>query len=93
MVRLRISYHTTTNLFRRYYGRRCDHCGHFSVSVDGSPPQWPWESTKWTLNQQMLWSNTTLGPGRHTVNITHDDSKDMMISLDFFRLVIVDVRG
>ncbi|SRR5258706_404250 len=97
MVRMCISYHTMTNLLHRYYGRFCPNCGYIKVSIDGSTPQrlntrssWDFErltnesSPLGGLNQRMIWSNTSLDPGRHTVNITSDDIGNFLY-LDFFR--------
>src|SRR5258706_897332 len=61
----------------RYYGRICFVCGPFKVSIDGSIPQrlnTNAERAYEPLNQWMVWSNTSLDPGRHTVNITSDNN-------------------
>jgi len=92
MVRLRISYHTMTNLFRRCYGVLDPLSGFFNVSVDGSVPQRLSAKNSVGLYQSMLWSNTSLGPGRHTVTITNVDESLQQFQLDFFRSVTDDVR-
>jgi len=85
MVRLRISYHTVTNLFRRCYGVFDRASGLFNVSVDGSAPQVLSANSNVVLYQRVLWSNTSLGPGRHTVTLTNIDGKYLQV--DFFRSV------
>ncbi|KAG8703877.1 hypothetical protein FRC09_003890 [Ceratobasidium sp. 395] len=37
------------------------------------------------LNQRLLWSATDLADGEHTVVITHADTDDKVMALDFFR--------
>ena len=88
MVSFCISYHTMTNLLHRYYGRLCNGCASFKVSIDGSTPQRLNVNASGVLgelNQRMIWSNTNLDPGRHTVTLTHDDLPVTNLSLDFFR--------
>jgi hypothetical protein len=93
MVRLSISYHTLTNLLRRYYGSVGPTCGFFNLSIDGSTPQRLNATSDLFLDQQLIWSNTSLGPGRHTITITHDDTDpNKETNLDFFRSVINSVR-
>ena len=87
MVRLRISCHTMTNLSHRYYGRLCDWC---ASSIDNSTPQRldaKISGRLGSLNERMIWSNTSLDPGRHTVTLTHDDPASPLRNfyLDFFR--------
>ena len=85
MVRLRISYDAMTNLFRRCYGVIGPGLPFFTVSIDGSTPQRFSGNNSVRLSQKVLWSNTTLSPGRHTVTLTHDDNTGYQIYLDFFR--------
>ena len=93
MVRGCISHHTMTNLYCRYYGRSCSACGSFTVSINGSTPERMNASGSVDLDQRMIWSNTSLGTGRHTVTITHDDDRlTARLYLDFFRSVINEVR-
>jgi len=83
MVRLRISYDAMTNLLRRCYGMITPRNAYFfTVSIDGSTPQQFSGENNVLLVQKLLWSNTTLGPGRHTLNLTLVDKE---IYLDFFR--------
>ena len=93
MVRLYILYRVLNNLFRRYYGSVGPSYGFFNLSIDGSTPQrWNAQSNVY-LDQHLIWSNESLGSGRHTLTITHDDtSADKLISLDFFRSVVNNVR-
>ena len=85
MVRLCISHHTMINSSHRVYGHICLICGSFKVSMDGSTPQRFNASNNVILYQRMIWSNTSLGPGRHTLNITYDDIAGTGLYLDFFR--------
>ena len=87
------SYHTMANLFRRYYGESGPTHGFFNVSIDGSTPQRLNPASNWDLSQRLLWSNVSLGPGRHNLTITHDDSRSRRhVTLDFFRSAINNVR-
>ena len=79
-----------TDLFCRVYGRLGPGFGAFNVSIDGSPPQKFNGSNPVELYQRMLWSNTSLGSGRHTVTLTNVDN--MVFSLDFIRSVINEAR-
>ena len=89
MVRSPISYHTMTNLFCRYYSVVGLNLGFFKVSIDNSTPQRLTAKRNSAMSQQLLWSNTSLDPGRHTVTITHDDTDvESIFGLDFFRSVI-----
>jgi len=81
-----------TNLFRRYYGSASRNCGFFTVSIDGSPPQRLTCKNDVELNQRMLWSNTSLEPGRHTITLTQDDKDSAVLPLDFFRSVTSEVK-
>ena len=82
MVRLHISYDAMTNLLRRCYGVIGPDSGFFTVSIDGSTPQQFSGENDYRLDQKLLWSNTTLGPGRHTLNLT---LTNQTIWLGFFR--------
>jgi len=73
-----------TNLLRRCYGVIGPDRGFITVSVDGSTPQQFSGNHSVELVQKLLWSNTTLGPGRHTVTFTHDNTTKPFY-LDFFR--------
>ena len=78
----------TTNLSHRHYGSLCHYCGSFEVSIDGTTPQRVSASSlrpSLRLEQRMIWSNTSLDPGRHTVTLTHDGNYGSFLSLDFFR--------
>jgi len=92
MVRLRISYDAMTNLLRRCYGVIGPIYSSFTVSIDGSAPRLFSGKNNVVLAQKLLWSNTTLGPGRHTVTLTRDDSAKDQFNLDFFRYVVSGVR-
>ena len=76
-----------TDMFRRYYGSVGATYGAFTISIDGSTPERLSASNSSYLDQRMLWSNTSLGTGRHNVTLTHDDSNIATLSLDFFRSV------
>jgi len=91
MVRLPISCYALTNPFRRYYGSIGTSGGSFNVSIDDSIPQRLNTTGDLTLDQQLIWSNTGLGPGRHTITITltRDDTNLFNeLNLDFFRSVV-----
>ena len=90
MVRFCVSYPAMTHLFRRVYSRLGPGVGSFNVSIDGSPPQNLSGTNPVDLYQRILWSNTSLGPGRHTVTLTNVD--DIVFGLDFFRSVINEAR-
>ena len=92
MVGLSLSYNAIANLFRRYYSTLGPRGG-FNVSIDGSTPQRldPANSNTY-LFQRLLWSNVSLSPGRHNITITHDGPLGVVLSLDFFRSVINNVR-
>ena len=93
MVWSSLSYHTVVNLFRRYYGTVNLDRGFFNVSIDGSTPQRLNAESYRSRRQQLIWSNVSLGPGRHNLTITHDDPRFFKdLSLDFFRSVIDNVR-
>ncbi len=82
-----------TNLFRRYYGAVGPGYGFFNVSIDGSTPQRLTAGNNTDLYQRLIWSNTSLSPGRHNLTLTHDDTRSgFRLSLDFFRSVINNVR-
>jgi len=92
MVRFHISYHTVTNLFRRCYGILSPLSGFFNVSVDGSVPQQFSANNGVTLYQSVLWANTSLSPGSHTVTLTNVGGNFDVLQLDFFRSVTDGVR-
>jgi len=92
MVRLRISYDAVTNLFRRCYGVIGPVSAFFTVSVNGSTPQRFSGNNSVSLSQKVLWSDTNLGPGRHTVVLTRNDTTTNPIYLDFFRQVVNEMR-
>jgi hypothetical protein len=74
------------DLFRRYYGGVGFGYGFFNVSIDGSTPQRLTAKRNPYLYQQLIWSNTSLSPGRHNLTLTHDDpGVNSSLSLDFFR--------
>ena len=77
------------DLFHRYYGEVCPGCAFFNVSIDGLTPQRLSTENNTFLYQRLLGSNVSLGPGRHNLTITHDDSRyNRGLKLDFFRSVI-----
>ena len=80
------------DLLRRYYGSIGPNYGFFNLSIDDSTPQRLNANNDLFLDQQLIWSNTSLGPGRHTITLTHDDTPDMELSVDFFRSVIGNVK-
>jgi len=82
MVRLRISYDAMTNLLHRCYGVMSPISAFFTVSIDDSTPQLVSGENSVELVQQLLWSNTNLGAGRHTLTLT---TTNKPIYLDFFR--------
>lgn len=92
MVRRHISHSTITELPRRYYSRNGPDLAVFTVSIDGSAPQRVNATSRLGVNQSMLWSNKSLGVGKHNVTFTHDDENGKYFGLDFFRLVTSDVR-
>ena len=60
----------------------------FIVSIDGSTSQrLNGKISTREIDQQMIWSNTSLGPGRHTLTLTHNDVNGKALTLDFFRSV------
>ena len=75
----------------------CASCGSFKVSIDDLTPQRlnSMGSQPYNLVQREVWSNTSLDPGRHTLNITYDEDNGSGVYLDFFRQVIngVKVKG
>jgi hypothetical protein len=81
-----------TNLFRRYYGVIGPAYGFFKVSIDGSTPQRLRVEREQYLYQQLIWSNTSLSPGRHNLTLMHDDTNTTVFGLDFFRSVINNMR-
>jgi len=87
MVRLPISYpNIHTDLFCRQYGTLDPRNSFFTVSIDGSRPQQLSSKYDETLHQRVVWSETNLAPGRHTVVITVlDDPKVPLFDMDFFR--------
>ena len=92
MVRFPIACHALTNLFCRYYGSVGPIYGFFNLSIDNSKPQRLNAKNNLYLDQQLIWSNTSLGPGRHTITLAHDDTDpDTELTLDFFRSVICEV--
>ena len=76
---------------RRYYSQLGPNVGFFNVSINGSPPQQFSGLSDVNLYQQVLWSNTSLGPGRHTVTLTSTSDSGGSFGLDFFRSVISEV--
>ena len=92
MVQLYILYNAITDLLRRYYARSGPDSAVFTVSIDGSTPKRVNVTNKSGVNQRLLWSNTSLGPGSHTVTLTHDDANGTWFALDFFRLVTSEMR-
>ena len=78
-----------TNLPHRIYGHMHRPAGLVRVSIDGSTPR-PLDYSR-TLHdddlvQRMIWSSTSLDPGRHTLNITYDEANIYVgVYLDFFR--------
>ena len=77
------------NLFPRYYSFVGLNAGFFKVSIDNSTPQRLTAKRNSSMTQQLLWSNTSLGPGKHIVTLTNDDPAGLL-GLDFFRSVIND---
>ena len=61
-----------TNLFRRYYSSVGPRYGFFKVSIDDSTPQRLTAYRNDFMSQQLIWSNTSLGPGKHKLTLTHD---------------------
>ena len=92
MVRVHTSYNMITNPIRRYYARNGPDLAVFNVSIDGSTPMRVNATSKFSVNQRLLWSNTSLGAGRHTITLTHDDANGTWFALDFFRLVTSEMR-
>jgi len=76
-------YDVLTNFLCRYYGSLTPLGGLFTVSIDGSTPQRLSNQESVYLEQRMLWSNTSLGPGSHTLTLKPDQNKELC--LDFFR--------
>ena len=77
-----------SNLFLRYYSSVAPWYGFYTVSIDGSEPERLNAKTDGGfLTQQMLWSKTSLTPGRHTFTLKQDDRSGDFTGLDFFRLV------
>jgi hypothetical protein len=92
LVRLHVSYNAIADLFRRYYARNGPDLAVFTISMDGSTPQRVNATTNLGVNQRLLWSSKSLGPGNHTITLTHDGANGAWFALDFFRLVISDMR-
>jgi hypothetical protein len=91
MVGLSRSSHKISNLFDRYYGSLglSASSASFTVTIDGSKPQRiDGKLANGEMDQQMIWSNTSLGPGNHNLTITHEDVRGTTLSLDFLRLVL-----
>ena len=88
------SYHTISNLLRRYYSTVGPNFGFFTVSIDGSTPQRLTAKSDLFLSQRLIWSNTSLGPGRHSLTLTHDGDigTNSSLGLDFFRSAIDNLR-
>jgi len=85
MVRLHILYDVMTNLLCRCYGPIGPTGSSFTVSIDGSTPR-PFSGKNIVvLVQKLLWSDTALGPGKHTVTLTLDDDITDTFYLDFCR--------
>ena len=82
MVRLCILYNAMTNLLHRCYGTIGPLWGEGTVSIDGLTPQLFSGNNSVILVQKLLWSNTALDAGRHTLTLTAGGKP---ISLDFFR--------
>jgi len=75
-----------TDLFRRHYGTLGPRNSFFTVSIDGSRPQQLSTKHDVILNQRMVWSETNLAPGRHTVTLTAlDNTEGLDFDIDFFR--------
>src|SRR5258706_2581263 len=72
MGRLAISYHAFANQFRRYYGSVGPIYSVFNLSIDASKPQRLNAKSNLYLDQHLIGSNNSLGPGRHTITLTHD---------------------
>jgi hypothetical protein len=88
-----IPYHVLNNLFRRYYGHVGAPPCFFTISINGSTPERSnGRNNKEDLAQQMLWSKTDLGPGRHIVTLAQDDVNGTALHVDFFRSVINEAR-
>ena len=83
-----------TNLFCRYYSSVGPRYGFFKVSIDDSAPQRLTAYRDVFMSQQLIWSNTSLGPGKHNLTLTHDGDIGVFceLDLDFFRSVINNVR-
>lgn len=78
-----------TNLIYRYYGSLGPSSASFTVSIDGSTPQLAnGKLANGQMDQQLIWSTTGLGRGRHNLTLTHEDARDTTLYLDFFRSVI-----
>ena len=92
MVRVYTLYNIITEPLRRYYARNGPDLAVFTVSIDGSTPKRVNATSKFGVNQRLLWSNTDLGAGRHTVALTHDDANGAFFAVDFFRLVTSEGR-
>src|SRR5258706_5465564 len=72
MGRLTISCHAFANQFRRYYGSVGPIYSFFNLSIDGSKPQRLNAKSNLYLDQHLIGSYNSLGPGRHTITLTHD---------------------
>src|SRR5258706_6223748 len=88
MGRLTISYHAFANQFRRYYGSVGPIYSVFNLSIDGSKLQRLNAKSNLYLDQHLIGSNNSLGPGRHTITLMHDAP---IPAWNFFQSVICGV--
>jgi hypothetical protein len=75
-------------VFHRYYSDQDVSHGFYTVSIDNSPPQrLSGQHPVGHVTRQMLWSQTGLSAGQHTLTLTHDDADGKLVTLDYFRCV------
>ena len=77
-----------TGFAYRYYSDVGSSHAALTASIDGSPPE---RATGYTSNKpsgltrQLIWSNTSLTPGTHTLTLAHAGEQGQDLTVDYFR--------